>query len=361
MSGAAQAGRYARQEVFPGIGAAGQARLARARVAVVGCGALGTHLAEHLARAGVGHLILIDRDIVEWSNLQRQTLFDEADAAAGAPKALAAAARLRQVNSAIAIEPRVQDLAAEEARELAAEVDLVLDGTDSFATRYVINDACVAAGIPWIYSAVVGAYGTTLNCHVSLGVGRTPCLRCIWPDPAAPGTAETCDVSGVVNGAVSVVTGLAATEALKILLGDPAVSAELRTFDLWDNIFDTIALPRDPACPCCAQGEYPWLEGEQDFAATTLCGRDTVQVRPARRAALDLAVLAARWSMIGAVDLPGVPDQAGAVPGGSASSAFARLRLDQQDITVFPDGRALIRGVADEATARSLYARYVGM
>ncbi len=382
--------RYARQAVFPGIGVAGQARLAAARVAVVGCGALGTHLADMLARAGVGKLILIDRDIVEWSNLQRQSLFDEADAAASKPKALAAANRLQQVNSAITIEPRVLDLTADEAEELTGEIDLLIDGSDSFETRYLINDACVAADIPWIYSAVVGATGATMNCHVPIhraGAPDTfsPCLRCIWPDPAPQGTAITCDMAGVINGAVSVVTGMAGTEALKILLGDPSVSRALRTFDLWaargdagwrgagptqsdglsasTNPFDAIELPRDAECPCCVHHEFSWLEEEVGASISQLCGRDTFQIRPADRAArqgaerqvaggmpvpIDLAMIAARWLPVGKVDLPdGAP--------------FARLRLADYDLTLFPDGRALIRGAKSVGTARALYARYVGL
>jgi molybdopterin/thiamine biosynthesis adenylyltransferase len=344
--------RYARQRVFAPVGAAGQARLAAACVAIVGCGALGTHLADMLARAGVGRLILIDRDVVEWSNLQRQILFDESDAAAGTPKALAAACRLRTINSEITIEPRVLDLDAEAAPELVAEVDLVVDGSDAFETRYLINDACVAAGVPWIYSAVVGAEGMTMNCHVATPEGRTPCLRCIWPDPAPPGSAATCDTVGVLNGAVSVVTGLAATEALKILTGSAAISLELRSFDLWSNTWEGIALVRDPDCPACGRGEFAWLDGASAQAAVHLCGRDTVQIRPerpsgARPAPLDLAAITLRWQGIGEVHL--------------APQSFARLHLDLFDLTLFPDGRALIRGTDDLALARSLYARYVGM
>ncbi len=345
--------RYARQRVFAPIGDQGQARLAAARVAVVGCGALGTHLADMLARAGVGRLILIDRDVVEWSNLQRQVLFDEADADAGTPKAIAAAARLRLVNADIAIEPRVLDLDGEAARELVGEVDLVLDGSDAFETRYLINDACVAVGLPWIYSAVVGAEGMTLNCHAPLPDGtRTPCLRCIWPDPMPPGTAATCDTVGVLNGAVSMVTGMAATEALKILLGSEAVSPELRSFNQWDGTYEAIALPRDPDCPTCARGEYDWLDGASLDDAARLCGQDTIQIRPerlagARPAQVDLAAIAGRWGAVGAVQ--------------SGGTAFVRLRVAPYDLTLFADGRALIRGTSDPAIARSLYARYVGM
>jgi molybdopterin/thiamine biosynthesis adenylyltransferase len=349
----AQPLRYARQRVFAPIGAVGQAKLAAARVAIVGCGALGTHLADMLARAGVGKLILIDRDIVEWSNLQRQVLFDEADAQAATPKALAAAARLRQINTDITIEPRVLDLDAEAARDLAADVDLVLDGSDSFETRYLLNDACVEAAIPWIYSAVVGAEGMTLNCHVPLAEGeRTPCLRCIWSEPAPPGTAATCDTVGVLNGAVSVVTGMAATEALKILLGSPDITTDLRSFNLWDGLFESITLARDPACPACAQRQFDWLEGASPQDMVQLCGQDTIQVRPDRpnggRVTLDLPAITTRWQALGETTL-------------ADGAAFARLRVAPYDLTLFPDGRALIRGTSDSALARSLYARYVGM
>ncbi len=350
---AGRQGRYARQRVFAPLGAEGQARLQAGCVGIVGCGALGTHLADMLARAGVGTLILIDRDIVEWSNLQRQMLFDEADAETGTPKALAAANRLRAVNSEISIIPRVLDLGPEEAQELAEEADLILDGSDAFETRYLINDACVAAGTPWIYSAVVGAEGMTLNCHVAIAENvRTPCLRCIWPEPAPPGTAATCDTAGVLNGAVSMVTGIAATEAIKILAGSDAVSRELRSFNLWDGTFDAITLGRDADCPACAHHQFDWLEGASSQDAVRLCGRDTIQIRPeqpggTRKRALDLAAVAARWQDLGEVQL--------------APATFARLRLAPYDLTLFADGRALIRGTDDPAIARSLYARYVGM
>jgi adenylyltransferase/sulfurtransferase len=258
------------------------------------------------------------------------------------------------VNSAITIEPRVLDLDADTARTLAVETDLLLDATDSFAARYLINDAAVAADTPWIYSAVVGAEGMTLNCHTMLTADElTPCLRCIWPDPAPPGMAATCDTVGVLNGAVSAVSGLAATEAIKILIGSSAISRDLRSFDLWQGAFESVTLPRDLACPACAMRQFAWLDGTIPAATALLCGGDTVQVRPeqlqgAATGAFDLAALAQRWDTLGAVTL---------APG----NVFARLRLDAMDITVFPDGRALIRGVADVGVARSLYTRYVGM
>lgn len=297
--------RYARQEVFAPIGRAGQERLHQSRVAIIGCGALGTHLADALVRAGVGRLTLVDRDIVEWSNLQRQCLFGEDDARAGTPKAIAAAVRLSAINTDVAVEPLVLDFTADEARDIAAEVDLVLDGTDGFDTRYLINDVCLAVGIPWIYCAVVGATGATMNCATIVAGERTPCLRCVWRDPAPPGVAATCDTVGVLGGAVSVVAGMAAVEALKILVGSAEISRELRTFDLWSGGFDAMALPRDPDCPACGAHRFDWLDGSALQSATMLCGRDTVQVRPGGpHQQLDLNALAHRWRSIGTVTLP---------------------------------------------------------
>ncbi len=345
----ARSDRYARQRVFAPLGAAGQERLAQSRVLIVGCGALGTHLAEMLARAGVGQLTIADRDIVEWSNLTRQTLFDEEDARQGTPKAIAAARRLAVIAGEVAVTPLVLDVTAEDARDLVATADLVLDGSDSLETRYLINDSCVEASRPWIYSAVVGAEGMTMNCHTPDGAGgRSACLRCVWPEPAPPGSAATCDTVGVLNGAVAVVTGIAATEAIKILIGGDTVSHELRTFDLWRGTFDALAPERDPDCLACGRRKFDWLDSPLAGDAAQLCGRDTVQVRPPMRGGqIDLAALAARWQGLGAVLL---------APDGS----LARLTLDRGDLTVFVDGRALIRGTEDVAEARSLYARYVG-
>jgi molybdopterin-synthase adenylyltransferase len=348
-----RAGRYARQQGFAGIGATGQARIADAKVAIVGCGALGTHLAASLARAGVGALRLVDRDIVEWSNLHRQILFDETDAIQGAPKALAAAEHLRRANSEIEVIAEVADLDGDLARDLAEWADLILDGTDSFETRMLLNDACVEAATPWIYAAVVGAEGMTMNCHVPLADGtRTACLRCLWREQTAPGMLATCETAGVICGAVSAVTGIAATEALKILSASPAISQDLVTFDLWQGGYDRLPVPRDPACPACGLRRFEWLNAERTGVAR-LCGRDTVQVRPERLAGapdarMDLVAVATRWGAVGTVTL--APD-----------AAFARLALPDATLTLFPDGRALVHGTGDPARARALYARYVGM
>lgn len=336
--------RYARQTLFTGIGRDGQERLAAAHVLIVGCGALGSVLANNLGRAGVGHLRLVDRDFVEGNNLQRQNLYEEEDVLRGLPKAVAAAERLRRINRLVEVEPVVADLTAENVEQLLEGVDVVLDGTDNFETRYLLNDACIKAGVPWIYSGVIAAYGVTMN----VLPGETACLRCIFPDRPLPGTTPTCDTVGVLNGIVGVITGIAATEALKLLVGSPKVARGMTMVDLWENTYEHIELPRMDACPACGQHDFAYLDAPLDESGTALCGRNAVQVRPPRRAGatLDLAELATRLAPVGEV----------------ASNGFLlRLRVDGYEVTVFPDARAIIKGTDDPATARTVYARYVGM
>jgi molybdopterin/thiamine biosynthesis adenylyltransferase len=338
--------RYARQTLFAGIGLGGQERIARGRVLIVGCGALGSVLANNLARAGVGHLRIADRDYVEGNNLQRQVLYVEDDVRRGMPKAAAAAEYLRRVNGLITIEPLVTDVTAENVEELIEGVDLVLDGTDNFETRYLLNDACLKAGVPWIYSGVIAAYGVTL----AVLPGETACLRCVFPERPLPGTTPTCDTAGVLNGIVGVIAGMASTEALKLLVGSPQLVRGMTWVDLWENTFDRIELPRQPDCPACGRGEYEYLDAPIDESGTALCGRNAVQVRPPRGAAsttgLDLAALAERLAPVGEV---------------ASNSFLLRLRVDGYDVTVFPDARAIIKGTDDLALARSVYAKYVGM
>lgn len=338
--------RYARQTLFAGIGQQGQERIARGRVLIVGCGALGSVLANNLARAGVGYLRIADRDYVEGNNLQRQVLYVEDDVRRGMPKAAAAAEYLRRVNGLITIEPLVTDVTAENVEELIDGVDVVLDGTDNFETRYLLNDACLKAGVPWIYSGVIAAYGVTL----AVLPGETACLRCVFPERPLPGTTPTCDTAGVLNGIVGVIAGLASTEALKLLVGSPQLVRGMTWVDLWENTFDRIELPRQLDCPACGRGEYEYLDAPIDESGTALCGRNAVQVRPPRGAgagaSLDLAALAERLAPVGEV----------------ASNGFLlRLRVDGYDVTVFPDARAIIKGTDDLALARGVYAKYVGM
>lgn len=330
--------RYSRQTRFPGIGEAGQAKIAASHVTLVGCGALGTVHAELLARAGVGTLRIVDRDYVEESNLQRQLLFGEADAAEAMPKAQAAARRLAQVNSTIAVEPRVEDLTPASIDDLFEDTHLILDATDNFETRYLINDWAVRNGIPWVYGAAVGSYGLSMP----VVPNKTACFACVYPDPPQ-GAQPTCETAGVIAPVTAIVGSWQAAQALKILAGqDPA--AKLTMFDPWNGTTRQIAQPQpDPACRVCAQREFRYLDGKRR-APISLCGRNAVQIHERQRP-VDLAELASRLSTAGAV----------------RSNEFAlRLQVPPHEITVFPDGRAIIKGTTDPGVARSLYSRYVG-
>jgi len=335
--------RYSRQELFEGIGPAGQARLERARVAVVGCGALGSVLSEMLVRAGVGSLTLIDRDFVEESNLQRQSLFDESDVAGSLPKAVAAQARLRRINSRVEVRGVVADLAPDNASDLLQGAELVLDGTDNFETRFLLNDLAVRDGFPWVYGACVAAYGIALLVRP----GRTPCLRCLLEELPAPGSGPTCDTAGVVAPVVHVVAGVQAAEALKLLAGnEAALLPGVFTADLWQGRFDVLDLSRRaPSCPACTEGRFDYARERSAGLTAALCGRDAVQVRPGRRARVDLEALAERLGRLGEV---------------RRNEYLLRFSGEGAELVVFEDGRALVKGVASPARARSLYARYVG-
>lgn len=333
--------RYARQTLFFGVGREGQERISRARILIVGCGATGSVLANNLARAGVGYLRVVDRDYVEGNNLQRQVLYEEDDVLAGMPKAVAAAQRLRKINSLIEVDPRVTDVTADNIEELMDGMDLALDGTDNFETRYLLNDASLKTGIPWIYSGVIASYGVTMTVLPR----DTACLRCVFPERPLPGTTPTCDTAGVLNGIVGVIAGMASTEALKLVMGSDRLVRGMTWVDLWENTFERIELPRQTGCPACDAGDYEYLDAPVDDNGTSLCGRNAVQVRPPARSTLDLAALSERLSPVGEV----------------ASNGFLlRLRVDGYEITVFPDARAIIKGTDDTAVARTLYARYVG-
>jgi len=334
--------RYSRQELFAGIGREGQEKIRRSRVLVVGCGALGSATAETMARAGVGALTLVDRDFVETTNLQRQSLFDEEDAALARPKAIAAEARLVRLNSEVAVRGIVADVDAALADRLVREADLVLDGTDNFETRYVLNDVCVRAGVPWVYGACVAAHGAAL----AVLPGKTPCLRCVLGERPAAGSGETCDTSGVVAPIVQVVAGVQAAEALKILAGrETALVDGLVTVDLWAGTFDVAGFAgRAPWCPSCAQGRFDYAEAPPAEAAV-LCGRDAVQLRTGG-VPIDVLRLAARLRAAGEV---------------VANEHLVRLRASDAELVVFADGRAIVKGTADAARARAVLARYVGV
>jgi adenylyltransferase/sulfurtransferase len=332
--------RYSRQLLYRGIGAQGQRRLAAARVAIVGCGATGSALASLLARAGVGTLRVIDRDYVEPSNLQRQSLFDENDAAESVPKAIAAARKIAAFNSEIVVEPEVADLTPANIGNLLAHAGLLLDGTDNFETRYLVNDYAVQQGMPWIYTSAVGSYGVTMN----ILPGETACLACIFPAPPR-GVVETCDTSGILNSAVGLVASLAATEALKLLVGArEQLRSTLLSFDVWTNERSEIVTAQPRAdCQTCGKREFIHLEGE-GRPHITLCGRNSVQIHERERP-IDFVEMSARLQPHGTVRY---------------NDLVLKFWRDDYEMTLFPDGRAIIKGTADTAVARSLYARYVG-
>jgi molybdopterin-synthase adenylyltransferase len=335
--------RYSRQMILPGWGPEGQQRLAGRTAVVVGCGALGSHIAAHLARAGAGRLVLADRDFVEWHNLPRQALYDEADAAAGVPKAVAAARRLRRINSEVRVEEHVMDVNADTVEDLIRGADVVLDGADNFEVRYLLNEACVKQDIPWVYGGVLGTYGLT----AAIVPGETPCLRCLLGPMPPPASVPTCETAGVLGPMVAVIASLEVTEALKILLDRREdLLRSLLMIDIWTGDFER-AHTREPAadCPVCGEGRYDLLEAEGGSVATMLCGRNAVQIRPRPAPVVNLASLAERLAEVGSVDV---------------NEYLLRLVAEGKELTVFPDGRAIVKGVDDEAQARALYARYVG-
>jgi len=336
--------RYSRQVRFAPVGAGGQERLAAGRVAVVGCGALGSVVALALVRAGVGHVRLIDRDVPELSNLPRQVLFEEADVAAGLPKAVAAAAHLRRINSAAEVEPVVADLTAANAAALLAGCDVVVDGADNFEARFLVNEWCCRHRLPWVHGGAIGAEGRVLT----ILPGRTACLRCLVPDPPAPGSLPTCDTAGIVGPAALVVGAVEAVEAMKLLVGArDTVASRMLVCDLWENAWRTIDLSALAAtgCPTCRAGDFPWLEGRLGGRPTALCGREAVQVTPAA-AGIDLAALAERLAVAGGV---------------TANEWIVRVRVEPGiELAVFADGRTIVSGTRDEARARGIVAKYVG-
>ncbi|HYY68348.1 MAG TPA: ThiF family adenylyltransferase [Terriglobales bacterium] len=332
--------RYSRQVLFPGIGAEGQRRLAAARVVMVGCGATGSAVASLLARAGVGTLRITDRDYVEPSNIQRQSLFDEQDAAESIPKAIAAARKIATFNSQIVVEPEVADLTPANIDALLANANLVLDGTDNFETRYLINDYVVQQGVPWIYAAAVGSYGVTMN----ILPGETACLACVFPAPPR-GILETCDTAGILNSAVNFVASIQATEALKLLVGArDRLRCTLFSFDVWTNQRSEISTARPRAdCQTCAKREFLYLEGK-GRPQITLCGRNSVQIHERERP-IDFNEMSERLKPHGTV---------------RHNNFVLKFWRGDYELTLFPDGRAIIKGTTDPALARSLYARYIG-
>lgn len=334
--------RYSRQVLFPGIGAEGQQRLAAAHVAVVGCGATGTCVASLLARAGVGRLLILDRDYVEPSNLQRQSLFDEADAAESLPKAVAAKRKIAAFNSEIDVQAQVADLTPQNVATLLGQpdLDLILDATDNFETRYLVNDFAVQQGKPWIYAAAVAAYAVTMN----IIPGETACLSCIFPAPPQ-GAVETCDTAGILNSAVNLVGSIQASEALKFLVGArDKLRRTVLSIDLWSNDRAEVAAERPrPGCQACDLHDFVHLSGKTR-PQITLCGRNSVQIHERHRP-IDFAEMTGRLQPHGTV---------------KHNDFVLKFWRDPYEITLFPDGRAIIKGTNDTAVARSLYARFIG-
>ena len=340
---AAVNGRYSRQILFDPIGEEGQRRLRSARALVVGCGALGTAQIEALCRAGVGRLRLVDRDFVEPSNLQRQTMFTESDAEGRLPKAIAAANHLRQINSEIEIEPHIADVNHSNIEQLIDSCDVVLDGTDNFATRYLINDACVKHNVNWIYGAAVGSYGVTMTIRPH----QTACLRCVFEETPAAASAPTCDTAGVIMPIINIVAAVQVSEALKLLTGHvDELHGALMQFDVWRNEWRKIA-PGAPRadCPPCGLGAYETLAPESHEAAAVLCGRDAIQISPSQPTRVNFASLAERLRRAGEVKF---------------NEYLLRFSTGDFELTVFKDARSIIRGTNEIATARSLYAKYIG-
>lgn len=330
------AGRFARQTVLREFGEEGQRRLGEATVLVAGCGALGTHTAEDLLRAGVGHLVLVDRDLVEETNLHRVALFAPADV--GRPKATAATETLLRIAPAVAVTPRVAHLDPDLVEELIPEVDLVVDGLDNLETRYLLNDACVKHGIPWVYTAVLATYGMTMP--ILPGVG--PCLRCLFPDPPPLGAIPTCAQAGILGPVAAALGALQATTAIQILAGSPDIRpGRLFHLDLWTRRAETTQVERAAGCPCCGTRRFEFLA--RSSRATVLCG-DSVQILPRGRGNLDLRILAARLRPLGPVTV------ANGVLGAS---------IEGVALTVFPDGRAIVKGVSDPNRAQALYNQYI--
>lgn len=337
--------KYSRQILFAGIGEEGQENLLASSAVLVGCGALGTVVANLLVRAGIGRTRIVDRDFVEPSNLQRQTLFEESDAREALPKATAAQRRLQAINSGVQVEAIVADITSRNAMELLSGFPLILDGTDNFETRLLLNDAAISLGIPWIYAAAVGSYGVTMT----IRPGATACFACLLgtaDESNVFGAEATCDTAGVLNAAAGVIASIEAAEALKLLAGKPdALHGRLVSCDVWSGKFQSIRVAQNPDCRACVRHDLAYLEGDAQ-PHITMCGRDSVQIHERGRK-LDLRELGRRVAIASAAEIRN-------------NDFLLRFRVAPYEMTVFADGRAIIKGTKDPSIARSLYARYVG-
>lgn len=335
--------RYSRQTLFREIGKEGQERLINSRVLLVGAGALGASHAEMLARAGVGKLRIVDRDFVEFTNLQRQTLYKEQDATDRLPKAIAAKRRIAEINSEVTVEEHVADVNNSNIKSLIDGCAIVIDGTDNFQVRYLVNDACVKHNTPWIYGAAVSSYGTTMT----VIPGETPCLRCVFEEMPDAGSAPTCDTAGVIMPIISSIAAVQVAEAIKLITGNrDALHRSLMQIDVWQNDWRKIKLAGpNPDCIACGKREFEFLDAESQEFAAVLCGRDAVQIAPPNATRIDLKSLAEKLAPLGEVRV---------------NDYLLRFTHNGTELTVFTDGRAIIKGTDDISVARSIYAKYVG-
>jgi len=337
--------RYSRQMRFPGMGKVGQQKLLASRITLCGCGALGTVLANILVRAGVGNLRIVDRDFIETSNLQRQVLFDENDVRENMPKSEAAARKLRQINSSVNVEAVVADIDRTNIEELCRDADVILDGTDNFEVRYLINDTAVKLNKPWVFGGAIGSYGQTMT----IIPGKTPCLRCVFEASPGPGEVGTCETAGVLAATVNIIASLQATEAMKLIVGKTdAINKELFFIDIWENVtrrHKVAPLLGKVDCPCCQRRSFEWLDGAHGSQTTSLCGRNAVQVSLRAATKLNFDEMAKQLSHSGTV---------------SHNKFMLKFDVDEYQFTVFPDGRAIIKGTDDTEKARVLYAKYIG-
>ncbi len=335
--------RYSRQILFREIGKTGQKSLLNSRVLLVGCGALGASHAEMLARAGVGKLRIVDRDFVEFTNLQRQTLFKESDATERLPKAIAAKTRISEINSGIEVEAIIADVNHSNVESLIDGCDLVLDGTDNFHVRYLLNDACIKHGTTWIYGAAVSSYGTTMTIIPS----ETPCLRCIFDEMPDSGSSPTCDTAGVIMPIIATVAAIQVAEALKILVGDfDSLHRSLMQFDVWANDRQRIKLGQpNPECKTCGLRTFEFLDAESQEFAAVLCGRNAVQIAPPKATVIDLQQLAGRLESLAEV---------------KHNEYLIMVNVNGHEMTIFADGRAIVKGTDNPSVARALYSRFVG-
>jgi molybdopterin-synthase adenylyltransferase len=337
--------RYSRQTRFAGIGENGQRRLLASHVTLCGCGALGTVIANALVRSGVGHLRVIDRDFIELNNLQRQVLFDEHDVVEDLPKAEAAARKLSAINSTVHVEPVVADVNRANIIDLVKDADVVLDGTDNFEIRYLINDVAIKLGKPWVYGGCIGSHGQTMT----IVPGQTPCLRCVFEAAPAPGESGTCETAGVLSPIVNIIASFQVAEAMKILTGNSdQINRDLIYVDVWENVyrsFKIAPLREQVDCPCCRGRRFDWLDGAQGSSTTSLCGRNAVQVSQRTASRLNFEELAR---------------QLDGLEGLTYNRFLLKFHADGHEFTLFPDGRAIIKGTSDVEKARTLYAKYVG-